>query len=103
VYASSLIKFSRDAVKQTHTVTQNEIGEDVQTWVDGDTIKALVLPLAGKFSRDLPGVTDTSTHMCFTLSNLTSNERLVQNSTTYLIQHVEDWISHKQAVLELVT
>lgn len=96
----SVIKFLKDAVKQTATIVQNEIGEDVQTWVDGDAIKVLILPLSSKYARELQGVTESSTHICFTLSNLTPNERIKCGAVVYLIQTFEEWKSHNQSVLE---
>lgn len=96
----SVIKFLKDAVKQTYTTTTNEVGEDVQAWVDGDAIKVLILPLSSKYARELQGVTESSTHICFTHSNLTPNERIRCGTAVYLIQTFEEWESHNQSVLE---
>lgn len=83
---------------------QNEIGEVTNTdWVDVRTIKGERQPLKIKSSRDLQGITETSTDRLFTKDIIKSNQRLITtDGITYRIQSVQDWRTHFEAILEKI-
>ena len=86
--------------------TQDESGGDIEDWQpSGTTFKAEIWPLQGNQSRGEMGVTEKSTHKAFSADPgaFESNTRLVDtNDNIYLVGYVQDWISHREAVLEYV-
>ena len=88
---------------QESTATVNAIGEPIQNWIDIRTIKGEIQPLKIKSSRDLQGITETSTDRLFTSDIVKSNQRLITADAIYNVQTVQDWRTHKEAILELIT
>ena len=91
-------------VKEMVTV-QNEMGEIIsESWEPIGEINAEIWPLRGNQSRGKMGVTDKSTHELFTADIVVSNTRIVRGvDETYLVGHIEDWDTHRTAILERVT
>ena len=84
------------------TTTTDELGGEIEAWEDSGTIDAEIWPLRGNQSRGEMGVTEKSTHKAFSLGTFESNTRLVDEVNTYLVGYVQDWVSHREAVLEHV-
>lgn len=82
---------------------QNEIGETQNIYQYTKTIKMEIQPLKVKSNRDLQGITETSTHRGFSTDTIKSNQRLITaDNIIYNIQTVQDYKSHKEAILELI-
>ena len=80
---------------------QNEIGEITNTWELIGNIKAEIQPLTTNAKRGIMGITETSTHKLFSSDNLKANQKLLTpDGVFFLVQYVQDWKSHKEAVLE---
>lgn len=83
--------------------SQNEMGELVEVWETTGLVNAEIWPLRGNQSRGKMGVTDKSTHELFTADAVKSNTRVIQGLYNgYLVGHVEDWDTHRTAILEKV-
>ncbi|EIW20715.1 MULTISPECIES: hypothetical protein [Pelosinus] len=88
---------------QTMNASQNEMGELVEVWETTGLVNAEIWPLRGNQSRGKMGVTDKSTHELFTADAVKSNTRVIQGLYNgYLVGHVEDWDTHRTAILEKV-
>jgi len=87
---------------QTMTTTQNELGEIISDWADDGTIKGEIWPLRGNAKNYEMGVTDLSTHKLFTQGTVKSNSRVIAANGIYRVGYVQDWKSHREAVLELI-
>jgi hypothetical protein len=88
---------------QTMNASQNDMGELVEVWETTGLVNAEIWPLRGNQSRGKMGVTDKSTHELFTADAVKSNTRVIQGLYNgYLVGHVEDWDTHRTAILEKV-
>lgn len=82
---------------------QNELGEMVESWKTTGLINAEIWPLRGNQSRGEMGVTEKSTHKAFAVDAVESNTRVIQGLYNgYLVGHIEDWDTHRTAILEKV-
>lgn len=59
-----------------------------------------IQPLSGSRVRELPGVTEKSTHRLFTMAELKVGNYILQGNKRYLIEYVQDWLDHREAILE---
>ena len=83
--------------------TTNEIGETVNTYQNIGTIKAEIYPLTVNSTRGVMGITETSTHKLFTTDSIIANQKLqTPDGAFFIVQYVQDWDSHKEAVLQKV-
>lgn len=82
--------------------TQNEMGEVISDWADSNVINGEIWPLQGNQKRNEMGVTEKSTHKLFTEDTVKSNTRLITDSGMYLVGYIQDWNSHREAILELI-
>ena len=87
---------------QIMTSTQNELGEIIGDWADSSVINGEIWPLQGNQKRNEMGVTEKSTHKLFTEDAVKSNTRLIAVTGMYLVGYVQDWNSHREAILELI-
>ena len=84
-------------------ITQDELAGEIEDWQDVGTIQAEIWPLQGNQTRGEMGVTEKSTHKAFSLGSFESNTRLVDSDgNTYLVGYIQDWVSHREAVLQYV-
>lgn len=104
-YIMAKIRFTEsiDITVQEPISTENEIGELVNEYQDLFSMTGEIQPLSSNASRGLMGVTDTSTHKLFAYpnANIKSLQRIVTVDGDYIIQYVQNWGTHKEAILEL--
>lgn len=81
-------------------VIHDELGGEIEDWQGTSVMQAEIWPLRGDFKRGEMGVTERSTHRAFSSEAFESNTRLVDDSCTYLVGYVQDWGSHREAILE---
>ncbi len=94
---------AKPATVQEMISIQNEMGEIIsESWEPIGEINAEIWPLRGNQSRGKMGVTDKSTHELFTSDTVKNNTRIVRGVETYLVGHVDDWDTHRTAILEKV-
>lgn len=88
---------------QAQQTELNSYNEPVSTgFVDVGSVVADIQPLSGSRVREMPGVTEKSTHRLFTLSKLTAGNYISQGDERYLVEYVQDWQTHREAILEAV-
>lgn len=97
-----LLRYAKEYTVLTLTTTQNELGEEIPDWVESGSINTEIWPLNGKVTTGMVGVTEKSTHEAYSNDLLVKNTRLSNGSDIYLVGYIQDWGSHRQAILELV-
>lgn len=97
-----IFREAKTCVIKRLVTTTDELGGEIEDWQAVGTIEAEIWPLQGNQSRGEMGVTEKSTHKAFSLGTFESNTRITDGANTYLVGYVQDWGSHKEAVLERV-
>lgn len=91
---------AREVIAKRLVTTKDELNADIEDWQTVGTIQAEIWPLQGNQSRGEMGVTEESTHKLFTLGTVESNTRVVDGGAVYLVGYVQDWTSHREAILQ---
>ena len=82
-------------------VEVNSYGEPVRVGTTCiDAILADIQPLSGSRVREMPGVTEKSTHRLFTASKIEAGNYIQQDEIKYLVEYVQNWATHYEAILE---